>query len=281
MVIGKKKLSTKFEQETKLFLEKFDFEDVEGAKENFKVNNIQVDAVGGHEHTLLILECTMKQELGKKSVRDKIKELRGVTLSLEKGFKSHSVYSKYDHFRYVLATKNIDVSYSDIVFANRERPRIYIWDNNFRLYYDDLYSKINHYAKYNLLGEMGIKPTVQNTISVPAFLSEIGKIKMYTLLANPRDLLEISYVARRETKNERFYQRIVKKDRIRNISRYINEGNILPNNLIIAFGSHIRKHVKFYLKQKDFAGQCTFGVGISYGILEFPRDYRSCWIIDG
>ena len=80
---------------------------------------------------------------------------------------------------------------------------------------------------------MGIRPTRQNTISVPAFQTKFGKIKIYSFLINPCDLLEVSYVARRETKNERFYQRIVKKDRIKKIAKYVNEGNILPNNLSI------------------------------------------------
>jgi len=281
MADGKKKRAIRFEEKIKSFLERLEFDDVDGAKDSFQINGIQVDVVGGHEDTLLIIECTMKQKLGRKSVRDKIKEIRGVADALEKGFKKHPIYGKYKYFRYVLATKNIIIRHEDIVFANNSKPRIYIWDDNFIAYYEDLYDKIKLYAKFNLLGEMGIRPTRQNTISVPAFQTKFGKIKIYSFLINPCDLLEVSYVARRETKNERFYQRIVKKDRIKKIAKYVNEGNILPNNLIIAFGDHIRKYIKFHVIQKDYIGKCTSGFGVSYGILEFPRDYRSCWIIDG
>lgn len=281
MVEGKKTRAIKFEEAIKSFMEKLEFTDVEGAKDTFLINGIQVDVCGGHENTLLVIECTMRQELGKKSIREKIKELRGTASSLEKGFKHHPTYKKYKFIRYILATKNIDIRREDIEFANAGIPRIYIWDDNFIAYYEDLYNKIKSYAKFNLLGEIGVRPSQQNTISVPAFLSTFRRIKMYTFMIDPRDLLEVSYVARRETKNERFYQRLIRKERLAKIAKYINEGNILPNNLIISFGEYVSKFIKFHVLQKDFFSQCTSGLEISYGILEFPRDYRSCWIIDG
>ena len=77
MADGKKKRAIRFEEKIKSFLERLEFDNVDGAKDSFQINGIQVDVVGGHEDTLLIIECTMKQELGRKSVRDKIKEIRG------------------------------------------------------------------------------------------------------------------------------------------------------------------------------------------------------------
>lgn len=281
MVEGKKTKAIKFEKEVKSFMERLEFEDVGGATDTFLINGIQVHVCGGHENTLLVVECTMQQDLGRKSVRDKIKEFRGVAASLEKGFKSHQTYKKYGHFSYVLATKNIVVRKEDIDFANTGTPRVYIWDDNFITYYEDLYGKIKQYAKFNLLGEIGIRPAQQNVISVPSLSSTFGKIRIYTFMIDPKDILEVSYVARRETKNERFYQRIIKKEKLAKIAKYINDDNIMPNNLIISFGDYTSKFINFHVIQKDYIGQCTAGVKISYGILEFPRDYRSCWIIDG
>jgi len=272
-----------FEEDVKSFLERLEFdpESINGAKDSFRINGVQVDVCGGYENNLIVIDCTMRQELGKKSIRDKIKEWRGVASTLEKGFREHPVYKKYGFINFVIATKNIDIRKEDFVFANSERPRIYIWDDNFIAYYEDLYDKIKKYAKFNLLGEMCIRPSQQNTISVPAFLTSFRKTRMYTFMINPRDLLEVSYVARRETKNERFYQRIIKKERLKQIAHYVDDGEILPNNLIISFGEHLRKFIKFYPIQKDYVGRCSSSIGVQYGILEFPRDYRSCWIIDG
>lgn len=279
-MLGKKTRAIKFEEEIRSFLGKLKFEDIDGARDTFLINGNQVDVCGGYDNTLLVVECTMKQELGKKTIRDKIKEVRGVMPLLDRGFKEHPVYKKYKNIRYILATKNIDTRKEDIYYAN-ENPRIYIWDDNFIAYYEDLYDKVKQYAIFNLLGEMGIRPSQQNTISVPAFLTTFEKMKMYNFMIDPRNLLEVSYVARRESKNERFYQRIIKKDKIAKIAKYVNDKNILPNNLIIAFGEHLRKHIRFHVLKDNYIGDCTTGFGIQYGILEFPRDYRSCWIVDG
>ena len=282
IVKGKKKRAIQFEEEIVEFLRKLEFEHADGAKDNFIINGIQVDACAGHENTLLIIECTRAEELKGKSLRDKIKEIRGSANTWEKGFKNHPIYKKYKDYKYVLAINNIEKRNVDIEFANSGKPRIYIWDDNFLEYYRDLHSKIKEYAKFNLLGEIHVRPVVQNTISVPAFLTTFGKIKMYAFLIDPRELLEVSYVARREVRGERYYQRLVKKERLNQITQYINQGNILPNNLIIAFGGeYLRRYIKFHVQSQNFIGKCTSSLNVSYGILEFPRDYRSCWIIDG
>lgn len=280
-MLSRKKLSIKFEEEVKNFLTKLCFENVDGATDSFLINGIQVDACGGHENTLLIIECCMALELKKKSLRNKIKELRGVNNTLVEGIRKHPIYKKYEKISYVLATKNIKVRRGDIEFANSENPRVYIWDENFRQHYLELYEIIGKYAKYNLLGEMGIRPLVENSITVPAFMTTINGKRMYNFVIDPKDLLEISYVARRETRNERFYQRILKESRVKDITDYVDKDNILPNNIIIAFNEDLKKFVKFHPVKNRFSLTDWPYMGVSYGILEFPKDYRSCWIIDG
>ncbi|MFC1594685.1 DGQHR domain-containing protein, partial [Candidatus Omnitrophota bacterium] len=281
---GKKKRAIEFEKSVKSFFERLKFSDVDGASDSFMINGVQVDVCAGHEETLLVVECTMKQELGKKSLKEKIKLFRGGADSLKKGFRRHPVYSKYKNFKFILATKNIEVRPEDITFANEHLPRVSIWDDNHRDYYEDLYVKIKDYAKFNLLGELHIRPLQQNAVQIPAFQTMIDDVVMYYFLIDPRLLLEVSYVARAEAKNERYYQRIIKRDRLNKISQYINDENgMLPNNLIIAFGDYISKFLKFYpaaLQSHGYKMQLN-QFGVLQGILEFPRDYRSCWIIDG
>lgn len=285
MIKSANKRASRFEEEVKSFLEDLSFSDVGGANDDFRIGGVRVDACAGHDdNTLIIVACTMSQDLKRKTLREKIKEFRETTSSIEKGIKKHELYKKYKSYKYILATKNIQTRKEDIDFANDANPRIYIIDDNCLKYYRDLHSKIKDYAKYNLLGELNVKPAIKSSFSIPAFLTKFGKnIKMYSFLANPRDLLEFSYVARRERKNERYYQRIIQKDKLNKITKHIDGGNILPNNIIVAFDEFLTKFVKFNEIYKDFKGACTAlsGHSVSYGILEFPRSYRSCWIIDG
>lgn len=264
------------------FLEKLEFNDVKGAKEDFEINGIKIDVCGGYENALIIVKCATREDLGNRTVINMISEIRGNAELIRKGIANHPVYKKYTYIVFVFAVNNIEIRKNDVDFANFGKPRVYIWGDNFIEYYEDLYDKIKKYAKFNLLGEMGVKPLQKNPISVPAFRYTYGKAKMYTFLMDPHDLLEVSYVARREARGERFYQRLIKKERLAKIARYINDtSNILPNNLIIAFGDPQSKFVRFDVLEKSHEGKCTSGTEVSYGILQFPREYRSCWIIDG
>src|SRR3990167_4245049 len=110
LAMGKKKRATEFEIRVRNFLERLGFNDIGGGTDAFKINDVQVDVCGGHENTLLVIECTMLQILGKKSIRDKIVDVRGKQKGWESGFKRHPAYRKYTNFVYVVAAKNIVVS---------------------------------------------------------------------------------------------------------------------------------------------------------------------------
>jgi len=275
-----KNLGTKFEAEIKQFLEQLEFNDVEGANNKFTINGVQVDVCGGWGNALLVIECKTKRQLGKKSLRASISEWRGKIPLLERGFDEHPKYKKYTFRKYIIITKNIDVRKADYEYA-KEKPSIYIGDDNFLKHYRDLYSFIKPYAKYDLLGELRIKPIESHPITTPAFRTQMAGVNVYNFVMNPSDLLEISFVARREVGRERYYQRIIDKKRLSNIASYVqNEGGILPNNIIIAFDKEAK--LKFHREKGPAYSNTSWPYyKIEYGILEFPRSYRTCWIIDG
>ncbi|OYD16500.1 hypothetical protein CH333_03265 [candidate division WOR-3 bacterium JGI_Cruoil_03_44_89] len=276
---GKKKYATRFEEYIVQFLKNLEFNDVDGARDDFLINGIQVDACGGWENAFLVIECKTKRKLGKKNLRSAINEFRGKIPLLERGIKEHPKYSKYNFFKYIIVTKNIKVRKLDYEYANH-RPSIYIWNDDFLEYYSNLYSYIKPYAKYDLLGEMRIKPIQQLPITVPAFQIKFGKVNVYNFVMNPKDLLEVAFVARREVGKERYYQRIIRKERLRKIANYIKDGGSFPNNIIISFKKDL--DVKFHaIKGPNYSSTEWPYLGIAYGILQFPKDYRSCWIIDG
>lgn len=277
--VGRKKSATQFEEKIKQFLQNLEFNDVDGARDDFRINAIQVDVCGGWENALLVIECKSKKELGRKNLRTAINEFRGKIPLLEAGFKKHPKYSRYTFFKYIIVTKNIIVRKADIDFAH-QHPDIYIWDDDFWEYYSNLYSYIKPYAKYDLLGEMRIRPVVQQPITVPAFQVKLRNVNVYNFVMNPRHLLEVASVARREVRRDRYYQRIIDKRRLVSIAKYVKDGGTFPNNIIISFREDL--DVKFHrVKGPNYSSTDWPYLGIAYGILEFPKDYRSCWIIDG
>ena len=153
-----KQKATEFENQIKSLLEHMEFNDIDGARDDFLVNGVQVDVCGGWGNALLVIECKRKEELGEKNLRAAISEFRGKIPVLEDGFKNHKYnskwdYSKYSFFKYIMVTQNIEVRKEDIAYANT-RPSIYLWNDDFLAYYNDLYSFIKPYSKFSLLGEM-------------------------------------------------------------------------------------------------------------------------------
>lgn len=281
---SKKRKATKFEEKIKGFLKNLEFEHVDGARDDLKIGHPhehQVDVIGGWGNTIFVLECKSATEYKKKNLKAHLYEFKGKIPEIEIGLKRHETYKKYTNYRYILVVnEKVVLRPVDKEYAN-SKPCIYLWNEDFLEYYDGLYEYLRPYAKYDLLGEMGIRPVDQEPIRIPAFKVKFGDVNVYNFVINPKDLLEVAYVARREKGKERYYQRIINKNRLTKIAKYIESDGKFPNNIIIAFKKGVG--VKFRSKSpynKYSVSEWPF-LGIEFGILEFPKDYRSCWIIDG
>lgn len=269
------KMAERFENQVIECLKKLGFKDTSGGR-NFRIGEIQVDACGGHEDTLLVIECLVSSRKSIKSVRQKIQIFRGNIPILSKAFHKHETYGKYLKNKYILAIKNISLNEEDRKFAE-EKPKIYIWDEQFLSYYTSLSTLIGTHARYNLLGEIGVEPRVENITSIPAFQTRLENYTLYLFFIEPQKLIQASYVARREVGREKYYQRLLNKDRIGKIRKFIQKGGLFPNNIIVAFDSP-PKFVPFNEVNSQVVGWPDW---LKFGVLNFPSNYRSCWIIDG
>jgi DNA sulfur modification protein DndB len=269
------KLAERFEKQVIDWLRELGFKNVDGGR-NFRVGDIQVDACGGHEDTLLVFECLMATKRSKQSIRRKIQALRGNMSILSKAFHKDDRYSKYGKLKYILITKNITLNEEDRRFA-QQKPEMSIWDEQLMDYYMRLSKGIGTHARYNLLGEIGIEPRVASITRIPALQTRLENYILYLFFVEPQKLIQAAYVARREEGKERYYQRILDPARIGRIRRFINKGGLFPNNIIVAFN----KPPKFVPFREVNSQLGEAGNKVQFGILNFPSNYRSCWIIDG
>ena len=81
------KRAKEFESHTVGFLKRMGFEDVQGGGD-FRVGNIQVDACGGHEDTLIVIECRSAGKRTGRSLKKDILEIRGRMPTLAKALMS-------------------------------------------------------------------------------------------------------------------------------------------------------------------------------------------------
>lgn len=267
---------SQYEKDIQKFLKRLGLRDVNGGK-TFKLGDHQIDACGGFDNALFIINCKICIERQHKDLREFIIKERGKVNSIKAGIRADSNYKKYGDIKFVICCGNMEINDKDRDFAQKkgEIP-IYIWDDSFVNYYSDLYRTIKKFAVYNLISEMKIKPRVQDSISVPAFNILVSDYSIYSFFVKPKDLLKVAYVARRDMSKEEYYQRILSSKRLENIKKFLNDGGIFPNNIIVSFNEKVN-FTEF--KEVDLN---EYGMKqLKFGILQFPNNYTTCWVIDG
>ena len=264
---------TQFENRVRGGLKRIGFRDVEGGKD-FIVGGFQVDAVGGWDDVLLVIEATQTSRTNA-SIRDRIVEVRGKSGDLRKGFRNLEAYRGYTRFEFALVTQGFEFSKTDEALADSE-PKIHLIDNQVFEYYQELARTIGELPSlFNFLGELGVVPQDRSVHRTPAFKVEVEKhLTGYLFFCEPQKLLEVAYVARRETGRKHYYQRMLTKSRLQSIRRFIDDGGVFPNNVILAFDD--RPQFKSHPMPQSGAP-----AWLEWGELTFPKSYRAAWIIDG
>lgn len=262
----------RFETRILRLLDNMGFSHVYGGRSMF-IGGHQIDACGGHQETLFVVECTTK----KGSLRGKINELRGKTNAIDNGIKELQNYKRYSKLMYCVAVNKDEISENDFDLARKERPRILVWDNKSITYYEELVSSLGKFAKYSLLADCDIPPVPRDELKVPAFRTEIEGKVLFNFTVDPRKLLRFCYVARREVGKEDYYQRILKKRRLHEIAQFINTGGLFANNIIVG----IDKQSRFERIAEMEDRLMNWPKYVQFGVLTLPHSYNTCWVIDG
>lgn len=141
-----------------------------------------------------------------------------------------------------------------------QRDKVAIWTNNTLKSYKNIVGSINRYAKYQIMGDLGIGTTYE-TFEVDAIPINQRGFKYYLTKLPPSFLLKAGCVARR-VEDPKTYQRYITKKRVKQqIPSYIKEElGIFPNSVILISSYPLR-----YLKNK----------------LEMRNSPSSLWILDG
>lgn len=247
---------------------------------NFPNLTKQIDVVAIDEETCLFVECKSAQQAGTHhSWQTDIGEIR----SNFSGYIAE-IHKKYPNrkCKYIFATNNY-------VLGDQDRDRlaeanIYYFDENTVLYYEKLVEYLGSAAKFQLLGSIFAGATITNMdASIPAIQGSMGGITYYSFLMKPSDLLKIGYVLHRTNANNDYddllpsYQRLIKKERLKSVREFVDNGGYFPNSLIISIDTKKRKPMRF-----DSLGPAAGRDGLMQaGILHLPKTYQSAYIIDG
>ena len=239
----------------------------------------QIDIIAIDDEVCLIIECKEASKYGtKRNFQMDIGEIGGIWNKI-----FDQVRQKYPAVKckYIWATKNIVLGQQD---KNRlAENKIIHFDYSTILYYKALVEHLGGAAKYQLLGHLFAGQRINNMdVEIPAIRGKMGKHTYYSFVMQPEQLLKIAYILHRTNANNDYeellpsYQRLIKKDRLLSVRKFINEGNYFPNSLVISIDTK-KKDLQFDLAPDKFNQNKL----MKMGTLHLPQIYQSAYIIDG
>lgn len=237
-------------------------------------NTQQIDVFAADEECVIIVECKAAEKPREVTFKKEIEALRGQMDGLAKEARRQFPKSKV---KFIWATHNIILSKAD-------QDRLNDWDiihfsDTTVDYYSELVKHLGSSAKYQLLGNLFAKAEISNMEDrIPAIQGKMGNHTYYSFSIEPERLLKIGYVLHRKEANKSMmptYQRLIKKKRLTEVQKFVNEGGYFPNSLIISIDTNGRG------LQFDAASMKVDGCISRIGILHLPKRYRSAYIIDG
>jgi len=238
----------------------------------------QIDVLAKDDETILIIECKVSNEPTKRNLQKDLGETNAIREDIRKGL--YELFGRTCKMAWVYATKNI--IWSDPDLKRAEHYSISIIKDEDIEYFSELLKHIGRSAKYQLLADIFQHKKIPGLeCKVPAIRGEMGKTHFYAFAIEPYKLLKISYVCHRlkgsDKNNLITYQRMLDKNRLKEIRNYVENGGLFPNSIVINLESS-KITFNALTTKSNVDKERTEAV---LGILELPSAYKSAFIIDG
>lgn len=237
----------------------------------------QIDVVAIDDEVAFAIEC--KSSSSPKKFSDfsaDLAKLTGLKERFERAVKSS--YSPLSKVPSVFAfwTSNLIVTDSDT--ARADAQKVVMLDDKDKDYYEQLVSQVGSAARFQFLADVLQNRQIPGLeLTVPAIRSKIAGTIAYNFTVSPEYFLKIAFVshrARGAASDIDAYQRLLKKNRLRAIARYISDGGFFPTNIVVNVA-------KSRWLQFDRSKQEEADTESTVGWLRIRPAYRVAWIIDG
>lgn len=259
-------------------LERCDFEIVDSGVhfdlDDDGESDFETDVCAVYNGYLISIECKLGNLKNPKRDIETVKHEFGRVFSLKNSGPIHSTdlkkltnkkLAKIKDYRHIYAFgKNFKESKN--LRKNLTKEKMLLWDEETIEYFEKTSKILGEFTRNEILRDLGITigdaPHRERAVMIKQ-----GKTTMYVLGMHPGLLLNMAYVFRRAKKSAAAYQRIINKDRLEKLSKFLKTKDLLiANSIIIAFDKDISKKITYSKSTNE---------------LIFPTQYCSAWIIDG
>ena len=232
------------------------------------------DIVASDEETVLLAECKYSSFMVESNFQEELRQFQskigGIRQQLQKEFGKKKVKFIWVCHNYILRQLDLDTM---------EKLNIAFFNDSTIKYYSDLSNHLGSCSKYQLLGNLFSKQEIANMDNrIPDIQGKMGGYTYYSFSIEPEKLLKIGYVLHRNEANSNMlptYQRLIKKNRLKEVRAFIDEGGYFPNSIIVSIDSD-NKGLQFQPVGTKIEGSIS-----KIGILYIPKKYHSAYIIDG
>jgi len=237
----------------------------------------QIDVFAKDNESIIYVECKSSLNYGRGDFKKELESYQGIKGGLETSIKKMFPNNK-PRIKFILATENKTLGDKDAErLANIGGTHL---DEEAIEYYLKMFGQIGIAARYQLLGSLFAGNTIPDLDNqIPAIKGKMGNHTYYSFSIEPDKLLKIGYVLHRSKANRKMmptYQRIIKKNRLKQIREFITEeSGFFPNSIIISLDAK-SAGLRFDPANTQVATAIS-----KVGVLYLPKKYRSAYIIDG
>lgn len=235
-------------------------------------NSKQIDILAVDDETILVVECKASQKESM-NLKQEIESITGIQSEIREVLTSQFQNPKRK-IKHILAVKGFEIENADMERLKAKNIAYFNYDSV--LYYRDLVNHLGPAAKYQLLGNLFQNTKIEGLDNkVLSIKGKMGDKSYYSFLIEPERLLKLAYILHRHKANiSNFptYQRLVKKERLKSIRNFVDEGGYFANSIICSIDGTER----FEPSAQPLNSQIS-----KVGVLHLPQTYMSMYIIDG
>lgn len=236
----------------------------------------QIDVIAINDDSILLIECKSSQ-IPSKAPSFKT-EFESLAIKIPGYLKTlEQLFGRGRKVKYIFATRNIRLETDSADIQRLELTGSFFYNDNTYEYVNSLlkaYKKAAHYQFMSLLFKG--KSINKERIEVPAIEGFMGNKKYYMFSIEPHLLLKIGFILHRTRANQAempTYQRLLVPQRLKGISKFIEDGGYFPNSIILNFSKN--DQLQFEASQRGEETRARLG------ILKIPNAYAIAYIIDG
>lgn len=237
----------------------------------------QIDIVAIGDDTIFLVECKSSEKNSQaKLLKD---EFDLLSLRID-GFKKAlwQIYGRDKKIKYIFATRNLRIPSDSIHLERLEKSNAFYYNNNTYEYVNSLIKNYKIAAHYQFLGMIFKNELINNNkIEIPAVKGKMGKKEYFMFSIEPSLLLKMGFILHRTRANESefpTYQRLLVPNRLKGITKFIDDGGYFPNSIILNFNTKKHKLIFESNSKENDSNSCS-------GTLKIPNSYGIAYIIDG